>query len=165
MKRMIVAVIAVFVLSQVSLLAQDAPKAQFFGGFSVLSSSGNGTRTQHAGWQASLEKNLTNNLGLVADFGGQYRDLHAHEYLFGPRFNSRTEKATIFGHALFGGMNIGSNGVSANAFTMGYGGGVDLRTGDQMSVRLVQFDWLPSHMGGVWDKNMVRFGFGFVFGK
>jgi hypothetical protein len=165
MKRMFVVLMVVLAFSQVGLWAQDAPKAQVFGGFSVASFDGP-SRTQAPGWQASLAGNLNETMGLVADFGGQYKNGgHAYEYLFGPRFNSRMEKATLFGHALLGGVTVGSSGVSQSGFGMGYGGGIDLRAGENLGVRLVQIDWLPTRMAGTWETGTVRFGFGFVFGR
>ncbi len=79
---------------------------------------------------------------IVGDFGGQYKDGgSAMEYLFGPRANHRTDKATVFGHALFGGTHFSDGG--GNHFTMAYGGGVDVNAGDKMAIRVVQFDWMP----------------------
>ena len=121
---------------------------------------------QAVGWQAGVTRNVSNTLGIVGDFAGQYKDnAHYYEYLGGPRFHARREKTTLFVHALFGGLTAGSVASSVSGFTMGYGGGVDMVANDKISVRLVQFDWLPTHIGGVWDKNTLRFGFGLVFGR
>jgi hypothetical protein len=164
MKRLIGVLIVSVAFSQFSLFADDAPKTQFFGGFSILSGKGV-DRIQALGWQAGVTGNVNSTLGLVGDFSGNYKDGHYYTYLGGPRFHARGEKATFFGHVLFGGLTAGGAGASVSGFTMGYGGGVDMAVNDQMSVRLVQFDWLPTHIGGAWDKNTVRFGFGLVFGK
>jgi hypothetical protein len=164
MKRLLGVMIVAVAFSQFSLLAEDAPKTQFFGGLSILSGKGV-DRVYAPGWQGGITMNLNSTLGIAGDFSGNYKDGHYYTYLVGPRFHARREKTTIFGHALFGGLTAGNNGASVNGFTMGYGGGVDMAAGDQVSVRLVQFDWLPTHIGGVWDKNTIRLGFGLVFGR
>ena len=164
MKRLLGVMIVVVAFSQFSLFAEDAPKTQFFGGLSIL--SGKSTeRVQALGWQAGITENVNSTVGIVGDFAGNYNNGHFYQYLAGPRFHARREKTTIFGHTLFGGLTAGGSGTSVSGFTMGYGGGVDMVANDQMSVRLIQFDWLPTHIGGVWDKNTVRFGFGLVFGR
>jgi hypothetical protein len=165
MKRLIGVMIVAFAFSQFSLFAaDDAPKTQFFGGLSILSGK-SVDRVQAPGWQGGITGNLNSTLGIVGDFSGNYNNGHFYTYLGGPRFHARREKTTMFAHALFGGLTAGNGLTSVSGFTMGYGGGVDMVVNDQMSVRLVQFDWLPTHIGGYWDKNTVRFGFGLVFGK
>ncbi len=165
MKRLLGVMMVVVAFSQFSLFAEDGPKTQFFGGLSVLSGKAV-DRVQALGWQAGVTGNVNSTLGIVGDFAGQYKDSeHYYEYLGGPRFHARREKTTIFGHALFGGLTAGSVASSVSGFTMGYGGGVDVVANDKTSVRLIQFDWLPTRIGGVWDKNTIRFGFGLVFGR
>ena len=164
MKRLLGVMMVVVAFSQFSLFAEEAPKPQFFAGLSVLSGKA-AERVQALGWQAGVTENVNSTLGIVGDFAGQYKDGHYYEYLGGPRFHARREKTTIFGHALFGGLTAGSVASSVSGFTMGYGGGVDVVANDKTSVRLIQFDWLPTRIGGVWDKNTIRFGFGLVFGR
>jgi len=164
MKRLLGVMMVVVAFSQFSLFAEDGPKTQFFGGLSVLSGKAV-DRVQAVGWQAGVTGNVNSTLGIVGDFAGQYKDGHFYEYLGGPRFHVRREKTTLFAHALLGGVTAGSISSSVSGFAMGYGGGVDMVANDKMSVRLVQFDWIPTHIGGVWDKNTLRFGFGVVFGR
>jgi len=166
MKRLLGVMIVAVAFSQFSLFAaDDAPKTEFFGGLSILSGKAV-DRVQAYGWQGAVTGNINNTLGLVGDFAGQYKDGHYYEYLGGPRFHARREKTTFFGHALVGGLTAGSPvGASVSGLAMGFGGGVDMVANERMSVRLVQFDWLPTHIGDVWDKNTVRFGFGLVFKK
>jgi hypothetical protein len=164
MKRLLGVMIVAVAFSQFSLFAADAPKTEFFGGMSILSGKGV-DRVYAPGWQAGITENVSNTVGIVGDFAGNYKDGHYYTYLAGPRFHAREEKTTIFGHALVGGLTAGSLGASVSGLTMGFGGGVDRVANDKMSVRLVQFDWLPTRIGGVWDKNTIRFGFGLVFRK
>ncbi len=175
-KRML---ILAFVVALLVGLPAQAQKAEIFGGFSVLSTEVF-DRENFLGFQASVSGNLTENLGIVADFGRQSKtitepftglDLTANvtQYLFGPRYIVRGERASGFIHALFGGKHVTvpvpgqSISVSANAFMMGFGGGLDVDVGRSLAVRVIQFDWLPSRFEGVWSTEDVRFGFGIVF--
>jgi hypothetical protein len=168
--------IGVLIFTCGSLFAQDDyPKAEVFGGFSLLNTDMGGLwrdRLSFYGFQANGAFNLDKKFGIEADFGGQFKSednitVHMYEFLFGPRFAVRQDKATMFVHALFGGMNIGAEGDSTNGFAMGFGGGLDLNMNDRLAVRVVQFDWIPSRFtesgeGSIWIKDTVRFGFGIV---
>jgi hypothetical protein len=139
--------------------AQEYPRGEVFGGFSIY----DGGSTVY-GWQASGAVNMTEHLGVVADFGGHYDDLagNSHEYLFGPRVRTSRSTWVGFGHALFGGQRLSSSGFSINGFTMGIGGGVDLITDSGLGFRLVQLDWMPTRIGGTWFQDQVRYGFGVI---
>jgi hypothetical protein len=171
MKRLLV-LLAVCFFSQIALYAQEAPMATVHGGFSVLTFKPNGTtdRTTPLGWQAGAEVKVWKYLGAVADFGGQYEKptgsttrFHFYEYLGGVRAHARMSKLDAFGEALWGGATGGGGGINNSQFTMGYGGGADWSVNDSWSVRLVQFDWLPTRNNGTWEKNQVRVGFGLVW--
>ncbi len=155
-------------LVSVPAFAQSAyPKAEVFGGFSILSVDA-GNREQFYGFQASVAGNIHTSVGFVADFGGQYKTIdsttvHVYEYIFGPRFTMRSEKASVFAEALFGGITVGGGGSSDTGFLMGFGAGVDVNAGKRVAVRIVQFDWLPDHIGGEWSWSEFRVGFGIVF--
>jgi hypothetical protein len=159
-------------LLAVPAMAQDEyPKAEIFGGFSYLNIDTKGTygldRQNAYGFQASVAGNFHKNIGIVGDFGGQYKSIegvtaHAYEYLFGPRFNYRTEKANVFVHGLFGGASIGGGGESFNGYAMGIGGGVDVKVSDHVAIRVMQVDYLPTHILEAWEHNF-RLGVGIVF--
>ena len=160
MKRLMMILTVMFVLVPASLWAQDAAPAEVFGGFSVYTVSDSGLRTTPVGWQASVAGNVTPMFSLVGDFAGQYKDGGSvYQYLGGGRVTERMEKASVFGHALFGVSRSGGT----NAFTMAYGGGVDVNATDRVGIRVIQFDWLPVHPEGVWVNNSLRFGFGIVY--
>ena len=137
-------------------------------------------REQFYGFQTNIAGNFNEYIGVVADFGYQYSDLNGqklgvYEYLFGPRFSRRGERATVFAHALFGGNGFDSGGsghlfdfnrrisLSENALAMGFGGGVDVNAGDRFAIRIAQFDWIPNRMSGKWSTGEFRLGFGIVF--
>ena len=150
--------------------AQDAPKAEVFAGFSVLSVKFDDSNREGVyGWQASVAGNPSPAFGLVADFAGQYKTIEGvkvsvYEYLFGPRINARAEKANGFVHFLLGGAHFSGGGESESGFMLGIGGGVDVRVSPNASIRLLQIDWLPARFQGEWSRDPVRFGFGIVFG-
>src|SRR5215207_9140598 len=99
MKRLMIFLAAVAVLVPASLWAQDVPKLDVFGGFSVLTIKSRTTRTNPVGWQAAISGNVNEMFSLVGDFGGQYKDgSSAFEYLGGPRVTKRSDKTAIFGH-------------------------------------------------------------------
>src|SRR5512133_4326759 len=94
-------------------VAQDNPKAEVFGGYSYLRSSGNSFN----GWEGQGTAFLTPNFGVTADVSGSYRSTslsafgtsltgsanqHLYNFLFGPTVAARFGKHSVFGHALFG---------------------------------------------------------------
>jgi hypothetical protein len=171
MKRLMMVLVAVLVLAPVSLWAQDA-KADVFGGFSWLSIGDGGTgagRFNPVGWQASVAGHMNNKFSIVGDFGGQYKSgIKVMEYVGGPRITHKVNnKASVFGHAMFGGHHTSDGTDSLSGFTMAYGGGVDVTANEKMAIRVIQFDWVPSREteAGVsaWEKNVIRMGFGVVF--
>jgi len=168
--RKFVALVGLVLLMGLPAFAQNEyPKAEIFGGFSLLNAEvvWAGRATGY-GWQASVAGNFHKNVGIVADFGGQYKKIagvtgSAYEFGFGPRFSVRGDKATGFVHTLFGAALARGGGYSETAFGMGFGGGVDVNVTDRVAIRIVQVDWFLSKWDLGWDKKTVRFGFGIVF--
>jgi hypothetical protein len=139
--------------------AAEGLSGDVFGGFSLDHRSNDNSTLTYTGWQANAAFDVHKAISAVADFAGEYKkfeDGQVH-YLFGPRFSWRTGKVTYFGEALYGGNRIKGN----NFFAMGYGGGVDIKAGKVM-IRVIQFDWVPTNVGGEigWVTNNTRFGFG-----
>ena len=170
MRRLVMLFFIVFLVS-VPVLAADGefPKAEVFGGFSLLSVGEDalGERMTFKGFQASIAGNFHKNVGIVADFGGQYKSeqgmtAHMYEFLFGPRLTHRMERANVFVHGLFGGLSAGGEGESDSGFAMGFGGGIDINVNERFAVRIVQFDWVPVRINEQWFKDNVRFGFGII---
>ena len=138
-------------------------RTEVSGGFSVLSVGG-GARTQLYGWQAGMTSNFTRSFGIATDFAGQYKDgISIRQSLFGPQLNKRWNGKSIFVHGLFG----TSRAAGANAFTIGVGGGLDLKASGRFVFRVVNVDWLPSRSGGQWNKDRGRLGSAVIvsFGK
>jgi hypothetical protein len=199
---MIFLAIGLFLFS-IPSFAQEViyPKAEVFGGFSISSAAIGSVdpttglpvslRENFWGWQGSANYNLSHHLGIVGDFGGQYKSLpgitgagatisgvslNSYQFLFGPRIMFRKSRITPFVHAMFGGVKegIGSTtltvlgtsvttpAVSSTGFGMAMGGGLDVNLSDRFALRVPQFDWTPMHIGGVWEKNVIRIGIGLV---
>jgi hypothetical protein len=104
--------------------AQEAPRAELFGGYSYFRADGGGNLH---GWNGSIAGNLSRWFGLVADFSGHFGsesfqvgvpvvtpfppvpslstdiDSNLHLFLAGPRLSYRKhERLVPFGHLLLG---------------------------------------------------------------
>jgi opacity protein-like surface antigen len=184
--KMLNAAVLVFMalVLPVSVIAQDSPKTELFGGYSYSRIEGAGLN----GWNASIAQDLTRHFGIVADFGGNYKSesetvsgvnasarARLYSFMFGPRFYSRfSERWTPFAHALFGATHAsikatGSTGGTSvslsdsdTAFSMAYGGGIDYQVSRSLAVRLVQADYMILRSGGE-NTNGARISTGIVF--
>ena len=164
--------------------AQDKPKAEVFGGYSILNSEND--RTGH-GWHGSVAANLNSWFGLVVDVSGHYDseasslvfgpntftsdlELSKHSFHIGPRFSYRgNEKVTPFAHLLLGGVrehreevtSIGffkTNDTSASTIV---GGGLDVKLTEKLALRLVQADFVFIRNG--FSEHNARVSTGLVF--
>ena len=87
----LVGLLALVFLATALTLAQNNSKLDVFGGYSYLHvSPGNGLPGANTnGWEAQATGNLTDYLGVTADFDGHYGDVfgiggHDYNFLFGP---------------------------------------------------------------------------------
>jgi opacity protein-like surface antigen len=190
MKILILFALFVLVGCSQSARAQDAPRAELFGGYSYLRVSP-GSVLEGAGgsgFTTSLAGNLTRNFGLVAEFSRHSRSLdfsdvinqpgagaggirlRALTYLFGPRLTLRGGNLEPFAHALFGaangrveaiGIGIGER-ASGTAFTFALGGGLDLKVRKTLAIRVGQLDYLRTRTSDL-GLNSVRYSTGLVF--
>jgi opacity protein-like surface antigen len=141
--------------------AQDAPKAEIFGGYSYLHADDDNGGLDLHGWNASAAVNFKKWGGIVADFSGHYdtttlspgvrADLSAYLFLVGPRFTYREHKVLQpFGHVLLGAARsyvktdttVGRISVNDSAFAMAIGGGLDAKIIDNLAIRLFQADYV-----------------------
>lgn len=152
--------------------AQEYPTFEGFLGASVSNNDFGGTRYTMPGWHISFALNPRHNLRLVADFAGQYRHtqiqssfsdskvrLEEDQFLWGPELTFRkTRKATPFVHALFGVAGRHYYTPSGElqyprdvlavdyGFASAFGGGADVTLSRRWAIRLVQFDYVLTHM-------------------
>jgi opacity protein-like surface antigen len=163
------------VLSIWSVLAygQEPAKAEIFGGYQYLrakSGISGAPSFNFNGWNAAVSGYFTRNLGITADFSGNYGtvasvDTKIYSYLFGPvvRFPN-SSRVTPFAHALFGGAHISAGqGVGSDSgFAWAAGGGLDVNASSHLAIRLGQFDFLQSHISNL-TQNNFRYSVGIVF--
>lgn len=167
MRKVLLIVVSTLVFS-FAAAAQDTPAAEFFGGYSYarVDASPASDINLH-GWNASLAGNVNRWLGFVGDFSGHYGspsgvDVNNHTFMFGPRVTGRSETATPFVHALFGGARASALGSSETAFAMALGGGVDINASERVAVRIIQADYVMTRFSSV-TQNNIRLSFGIVF--
>ncbi len=160
----IAATLTMLLASSAPALAQTSahPRVEVFGGYSLLPADGNDfPRATSHGAQFGAQANLSRWFGVFGevavqkstarDLGPGYAGLTAKttvtQYLWGPRFTVRGERANVFLHGVFG-TSIGNagegfDGFSDNGPTFGFGGGVDVAVSRRFAVR-GQFDLLAS---------------------
>ncbi|MBZ5698724.1 MAG: hypothetical protein LAN18_09275 [Acidobacteriia bacterium] len=160
-----------------SAAAQDAPKAEVFGGYSYLRGNpGLGAPGINLnGGSGSISYNLSSAVGIVADVGGYHFSNgygsgiggNVISYLFGPKFVYRSSgKVEPFAQALFGGARLSVAGFSNNAFAMALGGGVDVKATEHVAIRLIQAEYVMTRfniVGVATDQNNARISAGIVF--
>jgi hypothetical protein len=149
---------------------QNAPKAEFFGGYQYSRLDGG---LNANGFDTTLTGNLNRWFGVAADFGGAYNtkngvSFNQYTYTFGPVISwRRNPTVTPFAHFLAGGSHssVAFSGLSGSdsGFAMMFGGGLDVKATQHIAVRAVQFDWLSLHSGGVSDNNNMRIATGLLF--
>src|SRR5512141_1465817 len=100
------------------VMAQDAPKAEVFGGYQYTSADFGGvSRSNLNGWNGQLSGYFNRNFGITADFAGSYGspdgglglgglDTKLYSYMFGPTLRAPMGKATPYVHALFGASHL-----------------------------------------------------------
>jgi opacity protein-like surface antigen len=187
MRKLLLA-LAMIVLP-VWLLAQDAPKAEVFGGYSYLRSGGQGFN----GFDAQFTYNHSEWLGLTGDVSGAYAaqavnmsgvagggasasaHTHAYTFLFGPTLSHRKEEKFVpFGHFLAG-IAHGSSSAQTNifgqsinistsdtGFGLALGGGIDYQLNKLWAIRPVQIDYVSVTVGGG-HANAFRYAAGIVY--
>jgi hypothetical protein len=166
MRRIGVSVVVVSVLLlALPASAQDYPKSEIFGGFSLFNFE-NGRPVRFYGFDAAIAGNLDKYGGAVFDFAGQFKNVggvtvQVYEYLLGLQFTARGEAATAFAHTLLGGRSV-INGAEERSFAMAIGGGLDVNVGKRFAIRVLQIDWVPSLRAGIWSKRDFRASIGVV---
>lgn len=155
--------------SLAALAQENAPKAEFFGGYQYTRFDGG---LNANGWDTALTGNLNRWFGVTGDFSGAYKtqngvSFNNYTYTFGPVVSLRQNRTfTPFAHFLAGGFHssasfAGASG-SGNGFAMMFGGGVDVTATRHIGIRALQFDWLSLHANGNSDNNNMRISTGLL---
>jgi opacity protein-like surface antigen len=165
--------LTVLIAASVSAQAQDHPKAEVWGSYSLFRADIDVLDNESLhGYGLGVAGNLNRWFGVVGEFTSSHGasgpvsifapgtiivipelDTRVNTFLFGPRISYRADAVTVFGHALFGGANSklqdekgGSGFEDGNTeFAMGIGGGLDVNLGRHYAIRAAQFDYLPIH--------------------
>jgi hypothetical protein len=151
-----------------STVAQEAPKVEVFGGYSYIRANPKGgfVGSNGSGWNASAAWNLSSRWGLKADASGYYccsgNGEKEHNFLFGPQYNFRREKANFFVHGLVGMSHGNAPGFSDTVLAWAGGGGVDVRWTDKISLRILQVDYLGTNYANALQHHF-RYSGGIVF--
>ncbi len=118
------------------------------------------------GWAGSVTGNFKHVLGITGDFSGVYNSRRfnssAYTYTLGPVLTARLPIVQPFVHALFGGITTRAEGVSANAFAMFLGGGLDIGLRKGIGLRLIQADWLMTKFHDETQQRQGRVSAGIV---
>ena len=152
---------SLFMFAVITLLSLTAAaqRVEIYGGyqFTHLQPSFNAN-----GWNASLTGNFKHVLGITGDFSGAYKEgVHSYTYSVGPVLTARLPVVQPFVHALFGGITTG-DGTSRSGFVMLVGGGLDIGLRKGIGFRLIQADWLSTHVSNETRNRNVRASMGLV---
>jgi opacity protein-like surface antigen len=163
-----------------SISAQDEiNKGEFFGGFMHKRAEETGLN----GINVAGTYNFHTYLGIKGDFSWGTKDgFSSTTYMGGLQLKDNTKNDSMikpFAHVLMGGQRLKQDfsgmitlGVDSPAgiipseitetgFSMAFGGGIDIKVSDRMSIRAFQYDYNPVWLdGGRLDTN--RFSFGIV---
>jgi hypothetical protein len=163
-------------------VAQDAPKAEVFGGYQYFHASSGVSGISGFnlnGWNAQASGYVNRYFGFTGDFSGSYGtptvsgvgvNTKLYTYMFGPVVRAGGEHALQpFAHVLFGGAHISGSvsvgGVSGSASDSGFawaaGGGIDYKAAPRFAIRLGQFDFVQTHISGD-SQNNFRYSAGVV---
>jgi hypothetical protein len=154
MSKFIPLVILLLVIC-VPAMAQNTPKAEVFGGYSFVPDVG-ADQILH-GWNASVNGNIKDWLGIKGDLSGHYArrgglKVNLHILSIGPQFSYRmNDKVVPFVHVLVGGgwasAGFGDLSFSNAAFAMNIGGGLDWIAHKRCAIRAIQLDLLVTRFG------------------
>jgi hypothetical protein len=165
MRKFVVMIFVLVMLAATFAVGQDS-QYSVFGGWQYASldttQSLAGRQNTVKGWDGDFAYNASKNVSLVADFSGQYKSdivssnltsgqVHAYNFLFGPRLSSTTGKVTPFTEVLIGfnHTSVGNAGINevSKGFALAPGGGIDVKATDQFSLRVFKFDYLLDRVG------------------
>jgi len=165
--------------------AQDKlPEGELFGGYSFSSSIQNYSETVSTnGWGVDLFGRLYKHLGIVADLRGQYgranygsTDFAEHDFLFGGRLGWGEGKLYGFVDGLAGIAHYNAYDLpyktfylhypADTSFAMAFGGGLDVKVGKKVAIRVAKVDFMPVRTRPYWTRSIrVQTGIVLRFGS
>ena len=187
LKKILTLIIIVTALSASAIAQEPAHKFDGFVGYSYLRLKGERLPEDSAlslkresanlnGWQGSGTYYVVDNLGLTADFAGNYGrvrfttssalspvrftedfSVRLHTFHFGPTVRHGVGRATFSAHALLGVARLSGDGESDTAFSGAFGVGVDWRLNKRFSVRVGQFSYMFSRFDSPGERTQDGF--------
>ena len=154
------AIAAFVVFGSQEARAQDVPKYEVFGGYSYRSDDIIRERLNLHGFEASVTRNFSNGLGIEGNIAGNYGDHTHHTYMAGVKYTFKGNTVRPYVHALAG---LDQFSTSTVGFATAFGGGVDARVNDRISIRIVQVDYAPVFYPGAAHNVRVSTGIVFTF--
>lgn len=150
-------------------LAQEGPRPEVFGGYQYSHIS---TGHNISGWNGAASMYINRWFGITGDFSGVYPTGGSfYTYTFGPVVSMHKRMMSPFVHGLFGGAHA-ADGGGVNRATRGaysqsgsavmLGGGVDVGF-KKLGLRLVQGDWLITHVSTTSDTSNIRISTGLLY--
>ena len=139
-------------------------KLELYGGYSFTRFASSPSVNLN-GWDLSGQYKFNGLLGIVADVGGAYGKVagvssSVYTYLFGPQV-SFPARVSPFAHVLVGGSHFSGGGFTSKGFAVGVGVGIDTHIHNRLFWRIIQIDYLPTHLGGN-TQNSARLSTGVV---
>jgi opacity protein-like surface antigen len=173
MKKLVLATILMLGLSAIAM-AQDVPMAEVFGGYSFARCNvGTDNECNFDGWNAAVDFNINKNWGIAVDVSGYYGspdnvgllDSKSHNFMFGPRYAFRTDRVVPFIQGLVGINHVNPAKIEMvqNNFAMAFGGGIDIKVNDRLSIRPIQMDYFTVRVVSTGWSDNFRFSTGLVF--
>ena len=149
-------------------------KAEFAGGYSLgWMDDGSGDRERFNGLFVEGTGNLSRYFGLKGEYSFHRKDFGAglnaniHTFVGGVQIKDNSTETVVkpFVHAMAGFANarasFAGTGDTSTGFAGVFGGGLDLRAARHIDVRVIQADYVPTHIEGQTQHNF-RIGFGIV---
>ncbi|MGH9770882.1 MAG: hypothetical protein ACRD4Q_04170 [Candidatus Acidiferrales bacterium] len=152
MVRRLSLLLALIFIVSLSVQAQGfADKLELYGGYSYMRFRSSPAANTN-GWDLAGQYKFSRWLGAVADVGGEYGKVggvnsNVYTYLFGPQV-SWPSRVSPFAHVLVGGSHFLGGSFSSKGIAMAIGAGVDTHLRNQLYWRVIQMDYIPTHLGG-----------------
>lgn len=142
-----------------SVLAAAQERDSVFAGYQYTNVGVAGTRTSvPTGWDADLAVGVGRHVAAVGDVSGAYKDgARIHTFMVGPRV-AAGKKLAPFVEALFG----AARGFGETKFSMALGGGLDVKAGKNVAIRVAKLDYNLIKIEGT-NMNNMRLAAGLVF--
>jgi hypothetical protein len=140
-------------------------QVQLFGGYSFEHYDTSPSFNTN-GWEISGQYKVIPWLGAFADIDGHYGTFDGvssteHNFLFGPQV-SFPARVSPFAHVVIGGAHASAGNSTSTSFASGFGFGIDTKVAPAIAWRIVQFDFIHTHLYGGGESN-TRVSTGIVF--